>query len=214
MASVYRGPPGSHLLLDALILTFMTLLRRLNVLCLPGLRCMFLLIALSVSSGLNAQTATERDHRGTPHDEVQKKMLQRDWSGAMQEIDAYLSERPRDPQMRFWRARLLENQQRNSEAMQMYEELAQEFPELAEVQNNLGVMQAAQGRIDDAKRSFELALRNNPDLAIAHENLGDVLLHQARRAYAHAESLGGKSNHLSGKTIALESVLQLTLTKP
>jgi Tfp pilus assembly protein PilF len=203
-----------HPLLDALIFTLMSSLRRSDIFHLPSLRCLLTSFALCLCAGLNAQTVTERDYRGTPHDEVQKKMLQRDWSGAMQEIDAYLSERPRDPQMRFWRARLLETLQRNDEAMQMYEALAQEFPELAEVQNNLGVMQAALGRMDEAKRSFELALRDNPDLAIAHENLGDVLLHLARRAYAKAESLGNKSQHLSGKTRALESVLQLTLSKP
>lgn len=171
-------------------------------------------ITLSMCLGLQAQTATEHDHRGTPHDEVQKKLLQRDWAGAMKEIDDYLVDRPRDPQMRFWRARLLETLQRTSEALQAYQQLAQEFPELAEVQNNLGVMLAAEGQIDEARRAFEMALRDNPNLAIAHENLGDVLMHLARRSYAHAEKHGGTSIQLSGKIRALESVLQLTLPKP
>lgn len=175
---------------------------------------MLCVITLSMCMGLQAQTATEHDHRGTPHDEVQKKMLQRDWAGAMQEIDAYLTQRPRDPQMRFWRARLLETMQRTNEAMASYQQLAQEFPELAEVQNNLGVLLAANGDIDEAKRAFEMALRDNPSLAIAHENLGDVLMHLARRSYATAEKHGGKSSQLSGKILALESVLQLTLAKP
>jgi len=163
---------------------------------------------------LQAQTSTERDHRGTPQDEVQKKMLQRDWPGAMQEIDEYLTEHPRDPQMRFWRARLLELLQRKNEALLVYQQLAEEFPELPEVQNNLGVMLAADGLIDDAKRAFELALRNNPAYAIAHENLGDVLLHLARRSYLNAEKNGGQPAGIKEKLQALQPVLQLTLSKP
>ena len=163
---------------------------------------------------LQAQTSTERDHRGTPQVEVQKKMLQRDWPGAMQEIDEYLTEHPRDPQMRFWRARLLELLQRKNEALLVYQQLAEEFPELPEVQNNLGVMLAADGLIDDAKRAFELALRNNPAYAIAHENLGDVLLHLARRSYLNAEKNGGQPAGIKEKLQALQPVLQLTLSKP
>ena len=69
-------------------------------------------------------------------------------------------------------------------------------------------------RVDEAKREFELALRNNPGYAIAHENLADILLHLARRSYLSAEKHGGKSNQLSGKMQALQPVLQLTLPKP
>lgn len=172
------------------------------------------MLALLLSLGLQAQTSTERDYRGLPHDEVQKKMVQRDWQGALEEIDQYLIERPRDPQMRFWRARLLENLQRKNEALEIYQQLAEEYPELPEVHNNLGVMLAANGRLDEAKRELELALRNNPTYAIAHENLGDILLHLAHRSYLSAEKHGGKSTPLSGKMQALQSVLQLTLPKP
>ena len=172
------------------------------------------LALLCFSLGIQAQTATENDHRGSPHDEVQKKMIQRDWPGALQEIDDYLQERPRDPQMRFWRARMLENLQRKSEALQVYRQLSEEYPELPEVQNNLGVMLAADGQIDEAKRSFELALRNNPTYAIAHENLGDIFLHLAKRSYLNAQKHGAKSSELKGKMQALQPVLQLTLPKP
>ena len=73
---------------------------------------------------------------------------------------------------------------------------------------------ASNGQLAEAKREFELALRNNPSYAIAHENLADILLHLARRSYLSAEKHGGKSNQLSGKMQALQPVLQLTLPKP
>ena len=208
------GSPGLHPLTDALIFTFMSHIKRPAPFITAALRFLLGVSVLLGNSCLQAQTSTERDHRGTPQEEVQKKMQQRDWPGALLEIDEYLQERPRDPQMRFWRARLLEVLQRRAEALAVYQQLAEEYPELPEVQNNLGVMLAASGLIDDAKRAFELALRNNPSYAIAHENLGDVLLHLARRSYLNAEKNGGQAVGINEKLQALQPVLQLTLSKP
>jgi TPR repeat protein len=67
-------------------------------------------------------------------------------------------------------------------------------------QNNLGVMLAAKGRIDEARQAFEYALRNNPDYATAHENLGDILVHLAQRSYDNAIRLGGAVKSLKQKT--------------
>ena len=199
---------------DALIFTFMSQIHRLIPYVISVLKFVLGLSLLCGSLGIQAQTATENDHRGSPQDEVQKKMNQRDWPGALQEIDAYLQERPRDPQMRFWRARMFEMLQRKAEALQVYRQLSEEYPELPEVQNNLGVMLAADGQIDEAKRAFELALRNNPTYAIAHENLGDIFLHLAQRSYLNAQKHGAKSAELKAKMQALQPVLQLTLPKP
>ena len=192
----------------------MPLIKRPAPLMTAALRFLLGVSFLLGNSCLQAQTSTERDHRGTPQDEVQKKMQQRDWPGALLEIDEYLTERPRDPQMRFWRARLLEVLQRQSEALAVYQQLAEEYPELPEVQNNLGVMLASDGQVDEAKRRFELALRNNPSYAIAHENMGDVLLHLARRSYLNAQKYSGTSPALTEKLQTLQPVLQLTLSKP
>ena len=199
---------------DALIFNFMSQIHRQIPCAIAVLRFALGLALLCSSLVMQAQTATENDHRGSPHVEVQKKMNQRDWPGALQEIDEYLQERPRDPQMRFWRARMLEVLQRKPEALQVYRQLSEEYPELPEVQNNLGVMLAADGQIDEVKRAFELALRNNPTYAIAHENLGDIFLHLAQRSYLNAQKHGAKSAELKAKMQALQPVLQLTLPKP
>jgi Flp pilus assembly protein TadD len=105
---------------------------------------------------------------------------------ALAKIQAHLAQRPRDPQMRFWQAVLLTRQGKREQAMQVYTELTQDFPELAEPHNNLGVLLAANNDIDLAQRSFELALRADPQHALAHENLADVLLRQAQRHYQRA----------------------------
>ena len=121
-----------------------------------------------------------------PHQQVEQLMRQDQIEPALAKIQAHLAQRPRDPQMRFWQAVLLTRQGRREQAMQVYSELTQDFPELAEPHNNLGVLLAANNDIDLAQRSFELALRADPQHALAHENLADVLLRQAQRHYQRA----------------------------
>jgi Tfp pilus assembly protein PilF len=169
---------------------------------------------LMASMGAQAQSNATPTYKGTPHDEVQKSMTQRNWSEALKQVDAYLVNQPRDPQMRFWRARLMQQMQRNDEALDVYVQLAQDYPELPEVQNNLGVMLASVGKLSEAKAAFEHALLNNPNYAIAHENLGDVLLHLAKRSFDKAIELGGTSRPLNNKVQDLESLLQTTMSNP
>ena len=121
-----------------------------------------------------------------PHQQVEQLMRQDQIEPALAKIQAHLAQRPRDPQMRFCQAVLLTRQGKREQAMQVYTELTQDFPELAEPHNNLGVLQAANNDIDLAQRSFELALRADPQHALAHENLADVLLRQAQRHYQRA----------------------------
>ena len=162
--------------------------------------------------GVHAQTSSTLQLKGTPHAEVQKTMGQRKWPQALEQVDTYLLERPRDPQMRFWRARLLDLLNRPDEAFAVYEELAQDYPEFPEVQNNLGVMYAARGNWGQAKLAFEQALRNNPSFAPAHENMGDILLHLAHQSFAKAAELDpAAAKSAQQKMLALNPILQLTL---
>ena len=108
----------------------------------------------------------------------------------------------------------MQQMQRNDEALDVYVQLAQDYPELPEVQNNLGVMLASVGKLSEAKAAFEHALLNNPNYAIAHENLGDVLLHLAKRSFDKAIELGGTSRPLNNKVQDLESLLQTTMSNP
>ena len=107
---------------------------------------------------------------------------------------------------------MLEQLQREDEAFVVYEELAQDYPELAEVQNNLGVMYAARGNLGQAKLAFENALRNNPRYATAHENMGDIFLHLARQSFAKSAELDrAAAKSPQQKMLALDPILQPTL---
>jgi len=68
-------------------------------------------------------------------------------------------------------------------------EITQQFPELPEPYNNLAVLEAQSGDLDQAKEYLELALKVQPSFATALENLGDVYTRLASRSYGKAVQL-------------------------
>jgi tetratricopeptide (TPR) repeat protein len=94
--------------------------------------------------------------------------------------------KPRDPQMRFIKGVIHNDMGQSAEAMAIFRQLNQDYPELPEPYNNLAVLYAGQGDLDKARIALEMAIRTNPSYAAAHENLGDVLLQLASQSYAKA----------------------------
>ena len=140
--------------------------------------CFLTVLALAAAGTLHAQDARD----------VEKLFRNGDTTLAMQRADKAITERPRDASMRFLRAVMLTELQRTSEAIDAFNKLIEDFPDLPEPYNNLAVLLAAQGRIDTARDLLETALRHDPGYAVAHENLGDVFLRLALRAFERASS--------------------------
>ena len=110
-------------------------------------------------------------------------------AAAMQRADQFLGTHPKDAQMRFVKAVMLADAKRDAEAMALFGKISEDYPDLAEPYNNLAALHAATGDYDKAREALEQALRNQPRLAAAHENLGDVYAVLAGRAYARALDL-------------------------
>jgi tetratricopeptide (TPR) repeat protein len=128
------------------------------------------------TQGAATQSATIVPSAGAPeHREIEKLFRSGDTAAAMQRADRAVSERPRDATMRFLRAVMLTELQRTGEAIDALTKLTEDFPDLPEPYNNLAVLQAAQGRIDNARELLETALRHDPG----------YVLRNARRMAAH-----------------------------
>ncbi len=136
------------------------------------------MLALAATASVFAQDARE----------VEKLFRGGDTALAMQRADKAIAERPRDATMRFLRAVMLTELQRTTEAIDALNKLIEDFPDLPEPYNNLAVLLAAQGRIDAARDLLETALRHDPGYAVAHENLGDVFVRLALRAFERASA--------------------------
>ena len=117
---------------------------------------------------------------------------------ALEKINQFLSSKPRDPQGRFLKGLILAEQNKATEAIDVFTKLTQDYPELPEPYNNLAVLYAAQGQYEKARQSLELSIRTHPSYATAYENLGDVYTKLASQAYDKALQLD--SSNTSAQT--------------
>lgn len=191
-------------------------------------RVMWCAVACLVGSASIAQVKTETSMldpwqpgqlinpvtQNDPHNDVRKLLRQAKFAQALALVDKALLKNPRDPQMRFWQGFIYEQLGQPDMALQTYSSLAQEYPELAEPHNNLGVLYAAQGDYPRAKVALEAALRANPKYAAAQENMGDLLINMAKQSYERALALDPKQGASAKKIEQLKPVLNLTHNKP
>jgi len=106
---------------------------------------------------------------------------------ALQRTEQALLVSPRDAQTRFVHGVVLMELRRDAEALEVFTQVAQEFPELPEPLNNIALLQARAGRLDAARAALESALRNDPGHRAARANLAEVHLMLAVAAW---EQLG------------------------
>ncbi|MBM3358734.1 MAG: tetratricopeptide repeat protein [Betaproteobacteria bacterium] len=121
--------------------------------------------------------------------EVNRLFKQRQYDRALERVDAYLATRPKDARARFTKGVILAEQNKTNDAIKVFIDLTQEFPELPEPYNNLAVLYASQGQYDKARNALEMAIRTHPSYATAHENLGDIYAKMASQAYDKALQL-------------------------
>lgn len=132
-----------------------------------------------------------------------------DTAAALAQVDQALVHQPRDARLRFLRGVALADMKRDGEAMLAYRALIEDHPELPEPYNNLAVLQAAQGDFEQARASLEAALRSRPGHVTALENLGDVHLELAARAWARAAQAArdeGGTSRVAGRLARLRAL--------
>src|SRR3954467_14810439 len=120
---------------------------------------------------------------------------------ALERVNKALAANPRDVQARFLKGLVFTEQGRQSEAIEIFTKLTQDYPNLPEPYNNLAVIYAGQGQYDKARQALEQSIRTHPSYATAYENLGDVYAKLASQAYGKALQLdaanAGAQNKLS-----------------
>lgn len=147
---------------------------------------LWVLVLGALLPGLAAAQATTMTPQPSEYTEVQRLLNAGDPAAALPRADAYLQANPRDPQMRLLRALALADGGRTDEAIEAYTRLIQDYPELPEPYNNLAVLRASQDRLDEALALLLEALRARPSYATALDNLGDIHVRLALRAWQQA----------------------------
>ena len=146
--------------------------------------------------------------RADVYDDVERLVRNGQLERAAQLSADHLARSPQDPQMRLLSSRILDAQGNSDAALTLLEALTLEFPELPEPHNNLAVVHARQGRVQDALDSLNKALLVRPDYAVALENLGDLHLTLALQAYQRASQSASPSATAARKALTLAPLLQ------
>lgn len=159
------------------------------------------LLALAAAFGAFAAYADE-------YGDVSQLLRANKFPEAMAKVDAYLSAKPGDPQMRFLKGVIQRNSGKQADAIVTFTKLTEDYPELPEPYNNLAVLYASQSQFDKARAALEMAIRTNPSYATAHENLGDVYARLASEAYNKALNLDGANPAVQPKLALIRELFK------
>jgi tetratricopeptide (TPR) repeat protein len=111
---------------------------------------------------------------------------QKQFQEALVEVNLYLNDHPADGEARFLKGLILTQENKTTEAIAVFTELAKKYPNAPEPYNNLAVLYASQGDTEKAKAALEKALSTHPAYATAHRNLGNIYADMASQAYEKA----------------------------
>jgi len=164
----------------------------------PVVRALFLAAAVGATA-LSALAAPE-------HEEVDRLMQAGKLEEASTKADAFLKDKPRDPQMRFLKGVIQLDTGKRAEAIAAFAQLTQDAPELPEPYNNLAVIYASQNQFDKARNALESAIRTNPSYATAQENLGDLYARLASQAYSKALQLDQNNTAVAPKLAVIRTL--------
>jgi tetratricopeptide (TPR) repeat protein len=118
---------------------------------------------------------------------------------ALDRVNTFIAANPKNAQGLFLKGVLLAEQGRRDEAIKVFTDVTEKFPNLPEPYNNLAVLYADQGQFDKARKALETAIKTHPSYATAHENLGDIYARMASEAYDKALQLDTANTRAQGK---------------
>lgn len=128
-------------------------------------------------------------------------------SQALEQVDKYLADKPRDAQGRFLKGLILTEMNRPNDAVAVFQKLTEDYPELPEPYNNLAVIYAQQKQYEKAKQALEQAIRTHPSYATAHENLGDIYARMASQAYGKALQIDSSNTSAQTKLAMIRDLV-------
>ncbi len=95
---------------------------------------------------------------------------------------------PRTAALRFQEGVILMDLRQDGDALAVFRRLTEDYPELPDPYNNIALIDARAGRLEEARVALETALRNDPSHVLARANLGEIHLRLAAAAFERAAS--------------------------
>lgn len=150
-----------------------------------------------------------------PIQDANKLFKQGNSAQALEKIEQFLVEKPKNAPAQFLKGLILTEQNKTEEAIKVFTSLNENFPELPEPYNNLAVLYAGQGQYEKAKSALEMAIHAHPSYVTAHENLGDIYAKLASQSYDRVLQLDHNNVAAKSKLAILVGLFQdVPRTKP
>ena len=142
----------------------------------------------AIACGVLAAMACSSALAGDPIADALSLVAQERYAEAHEALEPLVEREPDAPGVRLLQGILNARQGNFVEAIAIFEGLRDDYPAMFEAHNNLAVLYAKLGRLDDARETLMAALELRPD-AVVYANLGDVYLQLAEQAYTRAYEL-------------------------
>jgi tetratricopeptide (TPR) repeat protein len=139
--------------------------------------------------------------------DIDRLLKQGQHAQALERVNQYLVQKPRDAKGRFIKGLILAEQNKVAEAIEVFTALAHDYPELPEPYNNLAVLYATQGQYEKARQQLEMSIRTHPSYATAYENLGDVYTKLASQAYDKALQFDSSNSAAKNKLSLIRDLM-------
>jgi len=163
-------------------------------------------LLLVVFSALSARADELQD--------IDRLLKQGQHAQALERVNQYLSQKPKDAKGRFIKGLILAEQNKGREAIEVFTALSRDYPELPEPYNNLAVLYAAQGQYEKARQQLEMSIRTHPSYATAYENLGDVYTKLASQAYDKALQFDSSNSAAKNKLSLIHDLMSSNRLPP
>ena len=142
----------------------------------------------AIACGVLAAMACADALAGDPITDALSLVAQERYAEAHDALEPLVEREPNAPGVRLIQGILNAREGNFAEAIAIFESLRDDYPAMFEAHNNLAVLYAKLGRLNDARETLIAALELRPD-AVVYANLGDVYLQLAEKAYMRAHEL-------------------------
>ncbi len=146
--------------------------------------------------------------------DIDRLLKQGQHAQALERVNQYLSQKPKDAKGRFIKGLILVEQNKVAEAIEVFTALSRDYPQLPEPYNNLAVLYAAQGQYEKARQQLEMSIRTHPSYATAYENLGDVYTKLASQAYDKALQFDSSNSAAKNKLSLIRDLISSNRLPP
>jgi Flp pilus assembly protein TadD len=139
--------------------------------------------------------------------EIRGTVARGDLTTALAQAQSAVRAKPDDAQLRFLLGVIHMDLKQDTQALAVFTALTERYPELPDPLNNIALLHARAGRLDEARQTLQAALRADPSHRAARSNLGQIYVMLAVQAWEQASAAAPADAALAQRLAAARALL-------